>query len=140
MYLTYAEYQAMGGTLDNTTFDDLEFQAEAEINWYTFNRLKNDTHFPAELKRLVKYLVNLFYIKNDVLNSSSNANTQGASSNIASQSNDGVSISYNVLNASEIAESCKQEIGDAITKQLQGVMNEAGHLLLYRGVYPNEQR
>lgn len=140
MYLTYAEYVAMGGTLDNTTFDDLEFQAEAEINWYTFNRLKNDTTFPAELKRLMKYLINLFYMKGNALNSSSNGDTQGATSNIASQSNDGVSISYNVLSASEIAASCKQEIGDAIKKYLQGVMNEAGHELLYRGVYPNEQR
>ena len=42
MYLTFAEYTAMGGTLSQTTFDDLEFEAEALVNWYTFNRLKND--------------------------------------------------------------------------------------------------
>ena len=72
------------------------------------------------------------------MNSSSNGDTQGATSNIASQSNDGVSISYNVLNASELAQSCKVQAGDAIKKYLQGVMNEAGRELLYRGVYPNE--
>ena len=138
MYLTYLEYKAMGGALDETTFNDLEFEAEAIINWYTFNRLKNDTSFPVEIKRLVKYLINLFHIKEGVLNSSSNGDTQGAASNIASQSNDGVSISYNVLSASEIAQSCKEEAGNACQKYLQGVMNEAGRLLLYRGVYPNE--
>lgn len=138
MYLTYAEYQAMGGTLDETTFDDLEFEAEALVNWYTFNRLKQDTTFPVELKRLMKYLINLLHIQAGVLNSSSNGETQGATSNIASQSNDGVSISYNVLNASEIAQSCKEQATDAIKKYLQGVMNEAGRELLYRGVYPNE--
>ena len=138
MYLTYLEYKAMGGTLDETTFNDLEFEAEALVNWYTFNRLKNDTTFPNELKRLMKYLINLLNIQAGVLNSSSNGDTQGATSNIASQSNDGVSISYNVLNASELAQSCKVQAGDAIKKYLQGVMNEAGRELLYRGVYPNE--
>ena len=63
MYLTYAEYQTMGGTLDETTFNDLEFEAEATVNWYTFNRLKNDTTFPEELKRLMKYLIGLAYSK-----------------------------------------------------------------------------
>lgn len=128
----------MGGTLDETTFNDLEFEAEALINWYTFNRLKQDTTFPAEVKRLMKYLINLLYAKNGVISSSANGSTAGAQSNITSQSNDGVSISYNVMNASELAQSCKQEAKEAIDRYLQGVMNEAGRVLLYRGVYPNE--
>jgi hypothetical protein len=32
MYLTYSEYQDMGGTLDEVTFNDLEFEAEALVN------------------------------------------------------------------------------------------------------------
>lgn len=138
MYLTYEEYQTMGGTLDETTFGDLEFEAEALVNWYTFNRLKNDSVFPVELKRLMKYLVNLLRIKGNILNSSDNGSTQGSGSAITSQSNDGVSVSYNVLSAAEVAETCKQDAADAIKQYLQGVMNEAGQLLLYRGAYPNE--
>lgn len=138
MYLTYEEYRNMGGTLDVTTFDDLEFEAEATVNWYTFNRLKNDTSFPQELKRLMKYLINLYKIQSNILNSSDNAEAQGALSAIQSQSNDGVSVSYNVLSASEIAQTCKGEAETVVKKYLQGVMNEAGQLLLYRGVYPNE--
>lgn len=138
MYLTYEEYRNMGGTLDVTTFDDLEFEAEATVNWYTFNRLKNDTSFPQELKRLMKYLINLYKIQGNILNSSDNAEAQGALSAIQSQSNDGVSVSYNVLSASEIAQTCKDEAETAVKKYLQGVMNEAGQLLLYRGVYSNE--
>ena len=42
MYLAYPEYEEYGGTLDEATFRDLEFDAETEINWYTFNRLKKD--------------------------------------------------------------------------------------------------
>ena len=70
MYLTYAEYTAMGGTLDETTFNDLEFEAEALVNWYTFNRLKKDTTFPDELKRLMKYLINLAYSKSGMIDAS----------------------------------------------------------------------
>ena len=40
MYLTYSEYQDFGGTLDETSFNDLEYDAESTVNWYTFNRLQ----------------------------------------------------------------------------------------------------
>jgi hypothetical protein len=137
MYLTYEEYQNMGGTLDETTFNDLEFEAEALVNWYTFNRLKNDTTFPEELKRLMKYLINLAYSESGVLNASgSGENTSGKA--IASQSNDGVSISYNVLSAKDLMDSVKLKSEQAIKMYLQNVMNEAGKKLLYRGVYPDE--
>lgn len=137
MYLTYAEYQTMGGALDEATFDDLEFEAEALVNWYTFNRLKNDTTFPDELKRLMKYLINLASSQQGIIDASGSG--EGASEKaIASQSNDGVSISYNVLSAKDLIESVREESERAIKMYLQGVMNEAGRKLLYRGVYPDE--
>lgn len=138
MYLTYEEYQSMGGTLDEATFDDLEFQAEALVNWYTFNRLKKDTTFPPELKRLMKYLINMASFKDKVVAASTASDGGVSGGAIASQSNDGVSISYNTLNAKDLVEDVKADSADAINKYLQGVMNEAGQLLLYRGVYPNE--
>ena len=138
MYLTYEEYQNMGGALDEATFDDLEFEAEALVNWYTFNRLKKDTTFPTELKRLMKYLINMAAFKNNMIAESSGQGGENASGTVASQSNDGVSISYNVLNAKDLMEDIKADSQNAIEKYLQGVMNEAGQLLLYRGVYPNE--
>ena len=138
MYLTYAEYQTMGGALDEATFNDLEFEAEALVNWYTFNRLKQDTTFPTELKRLMKYLINMAAFKNNMIAESSGQVGGNTSGTVASQSNDGVSISYNVLNAKDLVEDIKTDSKDAIEKYLQGVMNEAGQLLLYRGVYPNE--
>lgn len=137
MYLTYVEYQSMGGTLDETTFNDLEFEAEALVNWYTFNRLKKDTTFPDELKRLMKYLIGLAYSKSGIINASGSGAVD-TQKTIASQSNDGVSISYNILSAKDLMDSVKSESQDAIDKYLQGVMNEAGRLLLYRGVYPDE--
>ena len=138
MYLTYAEYQSMGGTLEEATFNDLEFEAEALVNWYTFNRLKKDTIFPTELKRLMKYLINMAAFKNKMVAASGGEGAALSSGAITSQSNDGVSVSYNVLNAKDLMEDIKADSADAINKYLQGVMNEAGQLLLYRGVYPNE--
>ena len=139
MYLTYSEYQDMGGTLDEVTFNDLEFEAEALVNWYTFNRFKQDTTFPTELKRLMKYLISMAAFQKNMLSASGavsgNSQVQGA---IASQSNDGVSVSYNTLSAKELVEDIKADSKDAIEKYLNGVKNEAGRVVLYRGVYPNE--
>lgn len=136
MYLTYAEYTAMGGTLDETTFNDLEFEAEALVNWYTFNRLSKDTQIPSEVKRLIKYLINLIQTENaGLLRSQGGDNPSGL---IASQSNDGVSTSYAVLSASERMQALKIQEENTIKKYLQGVTNEAGRKLLYRGLYPGE--
>jgi len=128
----------MGGTLDEATFDDLEFEAETLVNWHTFNRLKKDTTFPDELKRLMKYLVNMASFKNKIVSASSGQPDATSNGVISSQSNDGVSVSYNVLSAKDLAEDIEVDSKNAIEKYLQGVMNEAGQLLLYRGVYPNE--
>ena len=135
-YLSYEEYVAMGGTLDESNFNDLEFEAEAIVNWYTFNRLKNDTQIPSEIKRLIKYLIDVVKVQNEgVLGSTGGSDN---SAQIASQSNDGVSVSYAILSASERMAALKTQEADKINKYLQGVTNEAGRLLLYRGLYPGE--
>ena len=44
MYLTYEEYENMGGkTLEETAFEQFEFEARAHIDWWTFSRLQNET-------------------------------------------------------------------------------------------------
>jgi len=134
MYLTYQEYESYGGTLDETTFNNFEFEAEGLINWYTFNRLVNDVTFPESVKRLMFYLIK----EADHMNALVDGSVDGTGSAITSQSNDGVSISYNVLSATEIMNTLKTQQGEVIKRYLQGVKNEAGRLVLYRGVYPNE--
>ena len=157
MYLTYAEYQAMGGTLDETAFNDFEFEAECIINWYTFNRLKNETELPVEVKRCMNALIKLAKLKADsmVLGSQTEQTTEDDGqgnvttitkttlSAIASQSNDGVSISYNMVNASQLFEGLKPfvkggEIDSTVRLYLQGVINSLGQKVLYRGLYENE--
>lgn len=153
MYLTYEEYQSYGGTLDETTFTDFEFEAETWIDWYTFNRLQNEDTQDERVKRCVNKLIQLAKMKADALalgsqtvqtkDSEGNVTTIQTTASVASQSNDGVSISYNTISASEAYRALQAtESGNLIemtVKQyLQGLKNSLGRKVLYRGLYPNE--
>ena len=139
MYLTYDEYTDMGGALDTTQFNNFEFEAEAVINWYTFNRLKHDTTIPPEVKRLMFYLISIAEQRAFLLtNSISGANGNVPATAIESQSNDGVSIKYNVMSAKDLMNSLKDSVKDKVDTYLQGVTNELGRELLFRGIYPGE--
>ena len=136
MYLTYEEYRNMGGTLEEVPFTKFEFQAEAEINYATFNRLKRDTVIAEEVKRLTFYLIELMQKKSAALSLGKGGTYD--STYITTQSNDGVSISYNGMAPSDLIKLCKTDSLNAIRSYLDGVTNEAGRKLLYRGLYPGE--
>ena len=136
MYLTYEEYQNMGGNLDATTFADIEFEAESIINYYTFNRLKNEEEQSTEVKMCMMYLIRNINTARNAMDSSSSEDVSGKA--IASQSNDGVSVSYNTLSQKDILEATNINQVSAIHRYLNGVKNSLGQLVLYRGIYPNE--
>lgn len=138
MYLTYTEYVSMGGTLNETVFNDFEYEAEALVNWYTFNRLKNNDTIPEEVKRCIKELIKLLNDKSSALGNNGSGDTNSSTGGIASQSNDGVSISFNVMSASEALQVAETDIVRTIQIFLQGVTNELGQHLLFRGRYPGE--
>ena len=137
MYLTYEEYTSMGGTLTETQFDDYEFSAENEVNWYTFNRLSKVTEYPEALKRCMFQLIKILQAV-DVVGTQAVIDPSTANKAVTSQSNDGVSISYNVTSASDIVSQSQTNIKNCINKYLQGVTDSLGRNLLYRGLYPNE--
>lgn len=128
MYLTYERYQELGGTLDVTTFNNLEYEAETYIDYATFNRLKKFDTIPETVERCV------FNILEKVQNIMNTVSGDEEKAGIASQSNDGVSISYNVLNASQLLESSKDEITKTIKRYLDDVRDSEGKRILYRGV------
>lgn len=134
MYLTYTEYQSYGGTLSQTVFNDFEFEAEAYINRLTFGRFMNDTVFPEAVKRLVFRLIDINQKKADALC------LGGGDGNayVTQETNDGVSITYNGMSASDLYRLTKNESDRDILRYLQGVKNQAGQLVLYRGLYPGE--
>ncbi len=140
-YLTYNEYLDYGGALDETIFDDLGFRASSIVDRYTFNRFRNDTEFPEELKRLIYRLVSLINVSDSLLGVSAEA-LGNSSGSVASQSNDGVSISYNTMSANELYKltggTGGTAISDCIKNYLSGVRNQAGQLVLYKGLYDNE--
>lgn len=155
MYLNYAQYKGMGGTLDETTFYDLEFEAEMKINWYTFNRLKKEKpqNYPDELERCMFRLIQIAELEAKTLQLGSqsvtttdgegNTTTVTTSASIASQSNDGVSVSYNTINAAALFDrlSSKERgniIETTIQRYLNGAVDSLGRKLLYRGLYPDE--
>ena len=152
MYLTYSEYVDMGGTLDEATFNDYEFESECIVDWYTFNRLHDETEYPERLKRCMYALIRLAKLKADamLLGNQTTTTTEGGvvstttiSAAITSQSNDGVSTSYNTIQASRVYELLLPykrggEVWSTVELYLQGVMNSLGKRLLYRGIYEDE--
>lgn len=146
MYLTYAEYQTYGGTLDETSFQDLEFDAESTINWYTFNRLFKDEWKAAleteQLKRCVYQLIRLKQLEEELLASGGLGDGIGwrKEPGIVKESNDGVTTEYSVLSTGELfayANGSRPK-KDLIDRYLSSIVNDLGRRLLYRGVYPGE--
>lgn len=137
MYLTYEEYLNMGGTLDEAAFDNYLIDSEMLIDWYTFNRLHGETEIPERVKQCVFKLISLADMKSKSLVLGREVDGTGNAS-VSAQSNDGVSISYNTLSASQALDLIKLESGQIVKQYLNGVVNSAGRKLLYRGIYPDE--
>lgn len=122
-YLTYEEYKALGGTLDLSPFNLLEFESRRRIDIRTFNRLKEVEDIPQEVKICVYKLINSMSSYDESLNN--------ISSNVASENTDGYSVSY--ITPAQIIEFKSNELEDIITECLLGVVVNGEHLL-YCGV------
>ena len=128
-YLTYSEYHELGGTLENNpSFNLLEFEARRIIDIRTFNRLKDSTNIPLEVK------VCMFNLINSIDSFSKSINNAASNGNIASENIDGYSVSYVSSNQiKEVVESRNKELGDIVSNGLLGVIYNGEHLL-YCGV------
>lgn len=86
MYLTYEEYQAMGGTLDETEFSGAEIYAETLLDSMTLGRIKNDKSMkPADYEKAIK--ASVFVIVNRVKDIRAAFQASATGSNVASYSN-----------------------------------------------------
>ena len=141
MYLTYDEYLTFGGTLDETAFDNLEFEARTVIDWWTYNRLQNEEEYPEAVKRCMYKLITIIAMKQQAQlldgTNTSNINTT-VNAGIIQQSNDGVSTTYNVMSAGEMITQSDETIKATVRMYLQNVRNSLGRKVLYRGLYPGE--
>ena len=125
-YLTYTEYRALGGTLDLTPFNLLEFEARRLIDTRTLNRLKNVNKIPQEVKLCENKMINSILNYNETLDTSNGK--------VASENTDGYSVSYITADKiSDIISSKETELNTVITDYLFGVCVNGEHIL-YIGV------
>lgn len=108
-YLTYNEYKALGGKLDQAPFNLLEYDVRKEIDKQTLERLVNLEKQREEVKMCVWELINL-----------------------QQSINNGVDISGNVVNYTN-REIVKAKV-DTIMRYLLNCKLEDGTPYLYRGV------
>lgn len=126
-YLTYNEYKALGGNLDQTPFNLLEYEARRKVDERTQQRLKNVNDIPQEVKLCVYALIN------DLVTYSNNTRA-GDNKNVASESVGSYSVNY--ITGSQIQETIKSknaELNNTITTYLTGVVVNGEHIA-YLGV------
>ena len=70
-YLTYSEYQEIGGKLQQMPFNLLEYRARKEIDRNTFNRFASINDYPQELKLCINDLINEIQNYNEIGNKAS---------------------------------------------------------------------
>jgi len=122
-YLTYREYTALGGTLAETPFNLLEFEARKEIDNRTYGRLKTIINQRQEVKLCDNNLISLLkgYAEN-------NARDKGK----LSENTDGYSVTYAGVSA-ELTKTQKSEVKRIIETYLGECKLENGTPYLYRG-------
>lgn len=130
-YLTYQEYQDLGGTLAETSFNLLEYEARKQIDIRTQRRLVDSKQIPNEVKMCMFNLINKIVEYSNSMQSAMNSD-----GSVASETTDGYSISYNQINATQIQQviqSKNVEFADIIMTNLYGVIVNKEHLI-YNGV------
>jgi len=124
-YLEFDEYQELGGSLNETPFNLLEYEARRKIDERTQGRLKNIKEIPQEVKMCVFALINSI---------ETYSNESIKNKNIASESVGSYSVSYaSGSQIQEIIKSKNVELNDIINTYLYGVIVNNEHIL-YLGV------
>lgn len=148
-YLSYESYVELGGTLDELTFNRYAFRAENAINYRTFDRiLKLDLSEQSEkfiyALQMTMYELITLYVAQDSYAGLIKSTTTDEDGNtvpeirLLGQSNDGVSVTYNVAGARDAMYAINTQIQGAIEKGLNGITTNLGRKLLWRGIYPDE--
>ena len=122
-YLTWTEYKALGGTLAETPFNLLEFEARQNVDKYTFGRLKELGTQNQEVKLCIFKLIGM-------IDSYSKAETQNKG--VASENTDGYSVSYITPNKT-MTEAKNSEIKGVVREYLVDCKLEDGTPYMYCG-------
>lgn len=103
-YATYEYYatEYLGNELDNEEFLRYAKRASAEIDYVTFGRLKEKTEIPNEVKDAVCAVAEQM--------KASNTAATVSSSGVASESNDGYSVSYREVSSASLRNEYQSKI------------------------------
>lgn len=127
MYLTYSEYTEMGGSMDKHAFNRLEAKARAHLDRVTFGRLKNVESVSDSVKYCMYDL--LTAVQADESNSAAAMGRE-----IASMSNDGVSVSFVSGSGTGGAKAASARYAAIAKAWLANEVTACGVPLLYAGV------
>lgn len=123
-YLTYEEYQELGGTLTQTPFNLLEYELRKRLDLYTKDRLHEVESIPNEVKLC------MFKMMTDMEKYASDSNVN---LNYSSETTDGYSITYGGPQSVQQMVATKQfELNDTMMNYLYGVIVNNEHLI-YQG-------
>lgn len=148
-YLSYGDYINLGGELDVDTFNRYAFRAENAIDFRTFDRLhkidltQQSERFIYALNMTMYELISLYVAQDSYMGLVSATRTDASGNTVPDvrllgQSNDGVTVTYNVAQAKDAMSSLNAQIDKAIQTGLQGLTYGLGKKLLWRGIYPDE--
>ena len=127
MYLNYEEYVGMGGGALESAFPRLEAKARAHLDRITFGRLQNESPVRDSVKFCMFDLIN-------AVSSEESAGAMAAGREIASMSNDGVSVSFVSGGNSGGARASAARYGAIVRSWLANETTACGVPLLYAGV------
>ena len=127
-YLTYAEYQALGGSaIGETPFNLLEFEARNQIDIRTHQRLVNEETIPQKVK------ICEFNLIQKILSYAEATSSIGG--NVESENTDGYSIKYITADKiKELVASKNSELQDIMLSDLYGVVVNGEHIIYNGGV------
>jgi hypothetical protein len=120
-YLTYEEYKAIGGTIDETAFNRSIDRACGIIDNATHNRIECMEEVPRKAKALCRDLVE--YLANDF----------GSSKQVSSHSQSAGGVSESESFVIRSIEERAGEIDDMVKDYLLNEVDDNGTPLLYRG-------
>lgn len=130
-YLTYAQYQAWGGTMSAQAFELAEIGARKRIDAMTYGRVAHMASVPQEVQAAMMEII--------TVDATYSATAQAASPVVASYSTDGYSESYGSAETRTAA--IEKQLTGAIETLLYGVLDDNGVPLTFAGVpavgFPN---
>lgn len=127
MYLTYDEYEDMGGGMDAALFPRFEAKARKRIDAMTFGRVRRDNPVRECVKNCMFELIQAMH--------EDETNVGFSGREISSMSNDGVSVTYASGNSQTgMQNGSGARYAGIVRTWLTGETDACGNNILYAGV------